>query len=56
MSGLAGAVYEIYAAQDIVTLDGTVRVKKEDLVSTIETDSSGTAESELLYLGKVPNR
>ena len=52
VSGLAGAVYEIYAAQDIVTLDGTVRAKKGDLVSTIETDSSGTAESELLYLGK----
>lgn len=52
VSGLAGAVYEIYAAQDIVTLDGTVRAKKGDLVSTIETDSSGTAESGLLYLGK----
>ena len=52
VSGLAGAVYEIYAAQEIVTLDGTVRAKKGDLVSTIETDSSGTAESGLLYLGK----
>ena len=52
VSGLKGAVYEIYAAQDIVTLDGTVRAKKGDLVSTIETDSSGKAESELLYLGK----
>lgn len=28
VSGLAGAVYEIYAAQDIVTLDGTVRAKR----------------------------
>ena len=52
VSGLKGAVYEIYAAQDIVTLDGTVRAKKGDLVSTIETDLSGTAESGLLYLGK----
>ena len=52
VSGLKGAVYEIYAAQDIVTLDGTVRAKKGDLVSTIETDSSGKAESGLLYLGK----
>lgn len=52
LSGLKGAVYEIYAAEDIVTLDGTVRAKKGDLVSTIETDSSGKAESGLLYLGK----
>lgn len=51
-ANLSGAVYEIYAAEDIVTLDGTVRAVKDDLVSTIETNSSGKAASGLLYLGK----
>ena len=50
--GLAGAVYEIYAAEDITTLDGTVRVTKGTLVDTITTDSTGYARSKALYLGK----
>ena len=51
-AGLAGAVYEVYADEDIVTLDGTVRAKKDELVATIETGSDGFGTSDLLYLGK----
>lgn len=52
VSGLAGAEYEITAAEDIYTLDGTLRYEKGQLVSTIVTDENGTAASEPLYLGK----
>ena len=52
VEGLAGAVYEIYADEDIVTLDGTIRAKKGDLVATIETGADGSAASGLLYLGR----
>lgn len=51
-AGLSGAVYEVYADEDILTLDGTVRAKKGDLVSTIETGANGYGTSSLLYLGK----
>lgn len=49
---LKGAVYDIIAAEDIVTLDGTTRAKKGDIVDTITTGDNGTATSKLLYLGK----
>lgn len=52
VSGLAGAVFEIYADEDITTPDGTVRAKKDELVSTLKTNSKGTATSKQLYLGK----
>ena len=51
-TGLAGAVFEITAAEDIVTADGTIRAKKGDVVVTLTTDENGYAESDLLYLGK----
>ena len=50
--GLEGAVYEITAAEDIVTLDGTVRAKKGKVVDTVTTGKDGTAKSKELYLGK----
>ncbi len=50
--GLADAEFEIYADEDIVTADGTVRAKQGELVDTIVTDSNGTAKSKLLYLGE----
>ena len=50
--GLSGAVFEIYADEDITTPDGTVRTKKGELVATLKTNSKGTATSKLLYLGK----
>lgn len=48
---LAGAVFEIYAAEDIVTADNTVRAYEGDLVDTITTTETGSASSNALYLG-----
>lgn len=50
--GLAGAVYEITAAEDIITPDGTLRYAKDTVVDTVTTDENGAAESKALYLGK----
>ena len=52
VSGLEGAVYEITAAEDIVTLDGTVRANKGEVVDTVTTGKDGTVKSKELYLGK----
>ena len=52
VNGLSGAVFEIYADEDITTPDGTVRYTKDTLVDTITTDENGTATSKQLYLGK----
>ncbi len=52
VGGMEGAVYEIRAAEDIYTLDGTLRAEKGAVVDTITTDESGKAFSTLLYLGK----
>lgn len=52
VSGLSGAVFEIYANEDITTPDGTVRAKKDELVATLKTNTKGTATSKQLYLGK----
>lgn len=48
---LANAVFQIYAAEDIVTLDGTVRAVKGELVDEITTTENGVKSKEL-YLGK----
>lgn len=50
--GLKGAVYEVYAAEDIVTPDGTIRAKKGELAGTLETDENGDVTGEPLCLGK----
>ena len=50
--GLPGAVYEITAAEDIYTLDGTLRYSTGEVVDTITTDETGWATSKALYLGK----
>ena len=52
VGNLKGAVFEIYAAEDITTLDGTVRYDQGSLVDTITTDDYGVAKSKELYLGK----
>ena len=49
---LAGAVFNVVAAEDIITHDGTLRYKKGEVVDTITTDKEGLAESKALYLGK----
>lgn len=52
VQGLPGTVFQIYAAEDIVTGDGTVRAYQGELVDEITTDENGKATSKELYLGK----
>ena len=52
VKGLAGATYEITAAEDIITLDGTLRYSAGEVVDTVTTKEDGVAESKALYLGK----
>lgn len=52
VQGLPGAVYEITAAEDIITPDGTLRAATGEVVDTVTTDETGLAESKPLYLGK----
>ena len=52
VKGLAGAIYEITAAEDIITPDGTLRYTAGEVVDTVTTDETGLAESKPLYLGK----
>lgn len=49
---LANAVFQIYAAEDITTLDGTTRYQQGELVDEITTGKDGIAKSKELYLGK----
>lgn len=51
-AGLEGAVYEICAAEDVYTPDGTLRYIKGTVVDTVITDGDGFAKSRELYLGK----
>lgn len=52
VQGLPDATFDIIAAEDIITPDGTVRAKKGDVVDTIVTSATGEAQSKELYLGK----
>ena len=52
VQGLPGATYEITAAEDIYTPDGTLRASADEVVDTVTTDDSGMAESKPLYLGR----
>jgi hypothetical protein len=49
---VAGATYVIRAADDIYTLDETLRAYAGEIVDTITTDSEGYAVSHKLYLGR----
>lgn len=49
---ISGAAFQVIAAEDIVTKDGTTRYKNGDVVDTITVDNSGYGESKELYLGK----
>lgn len=51
VKGLPNTVFQIYAAEDITTLDGTVRAYQGELVDEITTDKDGKAKSKELYLG-----
>lgn len=46
----ADAVFELRAKEDIVTADGTVRHKADELIATLTT-KDGVVTSGLLYLG-----
>ena len=48
---LSQATFEVYAAEDIITPDGTVRYTKGQLVDTLVTEN-GVTTSKLLYLGQ----
>lgn len=50
--GLKGAEIEVYAAEDIYTSDGTLRIKCGELAETLVTDEAGKAVSGELYLGQ----
>lgn len=51
-TALEGAVFEIRAAEDIYTPDGTLRYAKGEVVDTIRTGAGGLAKSKEIYLGK----
>ncbi|MBQ8160230.1 MAG: hypothetical protein IJ083_05710 [Clostridia bacterium] len=49
---LAGAVFELHAAEDIVGREGTTFYKKDELVETLTTSGTGAVKSKVLPLGK----
>ena len=49
-AGVSGAVFQVVAAEDVRTPDGTVRYTKGTVVDTLTT-INGKAESKQLYLG-----
>lgn len=48
---LSGACFTVTATENIVTRDGTLRVKAGEVVDTIITDSRGEAQTRELFLG-----
>ena len=52
VQGLPGAVFEITAAEDIYTPDGTKRYTAGEVVDTVTSGEDGVAVSQPLYLGK----
>lgn len=48
---VAGCKAEVYANEDIVTGDGTIRAHKDEKVADLTTDANGTITSKELYLG-----
>ena len=52
VGNLKDAVFEIYAAEDITTLDGTIRYYQGEKVDEITTGANGIVKSKQLYLGK----
>ncbi len=49
---LAGAVFNVIAAENITTPDGTLQAAKAEVVTTLTTGSDGTATSTALHFGK----
>ena len=51
-SYLAGAVFELHAAENIVGKEGTTFYKKDELVEKLTTSGTGAVKSKVLPLGK----
>lgn len=51
-TGLVGAEFEIRAAEDVHTPDGTFQYGAGEVVDTLVTNESGAAGSQALYLGR----
>lgn len=49
---ISGGTFDVVAAEDIITKDGTTRYEKGKVVDTITCDENGYGESKRLYLGK----
>lgn len=49
---LAGAVFELHAAENIVGKEGTTFYQKDDLAETLTTSGTGAVKSKALPLGK----
>lgn len=49
---VGGGTFRVIAAEDIITMDGTVRYTQGQQVDTITCDEAGYGESVELYLGK----
>lgn len=49
---LAGAVFELHAAENIVGKEGTTFYKKDELVEKLTTSATGAIKSKILPLGK----
>lgn len=49
---LSGAVFDVIAAEDITTGDGSIRYTAGTVVDTVTTDANGKAQTKPLYLGK----
>ncbi len=49
---IAGAEFTVTAAEDIVTPEGTVRLKKGETADVFTTGKDGTGESKELFLGR----
>lgn len=49
---VAGGTFEVKAAEDVVTADGTVRYQKGEVVGEIVCDENGYGESDEFFLGE----
>lgn len=52
ITDLKGAVFSVYADEDVITPDGTLRYSKGQKVDTITTGDNGKATTTELHLGK----
>lgn len=47
-----GGIYDVYAAEDVYTADGTLRHAENSLVDSLECDDLGEAQTDLLFPGR----